>query len=256
MQWICLWLAGFLMHRIMYGIIGFGNRGEVASKEPELPKVTDIKLDAEQQKILDSIISHRVSEIKARYNDYDELKKFQQEQLQKQDRHQQEELEKSKKYEEAKKLYENQINQTKELVSKKDSEIQDLRINHALINEINKQNGYSEETLALIKQSAILDSNGSVTIKSKDANGMDTQLPVAEGIKKFLESRPYLIKSTHKAGAGSSGGTPPTGIASMQENLGDITAQYQDALNRRDSQKVKELTTKMRGQLHSKGVNL
>jgi hypothetical protein len=248
-----LFLGGFIMHRVMYAILGFNNRGEVDAKPEAAP--AEIKFTPEQQKIVDHVVSERLAREKAKYADYEELSRFKQEQLQKQDKHQQEELEKAKKYEEAKKLYEGQINQTKELVSKKDAEIQDLRINHALINEINKQNGYSEETLALIKNNAVLDANGNVTIKGKDANGIDIQLPVTEGIKKFLESRPYLIKSSHKAGAGSSGVTA-TPMANDNLNLNDLNQQYADALSRRDYGKIKELTGKIKGQLQAKGVSI
>jgi hypothetical protein len=249
MFWVTLFLMGVLMHRVLFLIIGLDNRGEVETKT-ETP---EIKFTPEQQKVIDHAIETRLQREKQKYSDYDELKKFQQEQLQKQDKHQQEELEKAKKYEEAKKMYESQINQHKELVSKKDLELVDLRISHALINEINKQNGYAEETLALIKQQAVLDANGSVTIKGKDANGIETQLPVSEGIKRFLEARPYLIKSSHKAGAGSSGGTP-TPIPAETLNLNELNAQYADALTRRDYKRVKELTEKIRGQLQAKGV--
>jgi hypothetical protein len=253
-------LGGTLMHRVMYAILRSNRkhkalldiRGEVEVKENPAP---EIKFTPEQQKVVDHVVETRLARERSKFADYEELSKFKQEQLQKQDKHQQEELEKSKKYEEAKKLYESQINQTKELVSKKDQEIQDLRINHALINEINKQNGYSEETLALVKQSAVLDSTGNIAMKGKDANGIDVQLPISEGVKRFLEARPYLIKSTHKAGAGSSGATPTPQMAE-NASLSDLTTQYSEALTRRDYAKVKELTTKMKSQLQTKGVTL
>jgi hypothetical protein len=254
-----LFVGGFIMHRIMYTILswhprweGFlGNKGEVEAGKETTP---EIKFTPEQQKVVDHVVETRLARERSKFADYEDLAKFKQEQLQKQDKHAQEELEKSKKYEEAKKLYEGQITQTKELVSKKDAEIQGLRINHALINEISKQNGYSEETLALIKDNAVLDANGSVTIKGKDANGMDVQLPVSEGIKRFLEARPYLIKSTHKQGAGSSGGTPPPAGADL--DLNTLNSQLAEALNRKDYTKTKELNAKIRGQLQSKGVTI
>ena len=90
--------------------------------------------------------------------------------------------------------------------------------------------------------------------KGKDANGIDVQLPVSEGIKRFLEARPYLIKSTHKAGAGSSGGTPPPAGAEM--NLNELNSQLAEALNRKDYVKTKELNSKIRGQLQAKGVSI
>ena len=161
---VVLFTGGLIMHRVMYSILGMGNRGEVEAKEVA---PAEIKFTPEQQKVVDHVVETRLARERSKFADYEELSKFKQEQLQKQDKHAQEELEKSKKYEEAKKLYEGQINQTKELVSKKDAEIQSLRINHALINEISKQNGYSEETLALIKDNAVLDANGNVTKRQR-----------------------------------------------------------------------------------------
>jgi hypothetical protein len=254
MIWLTLFLGGFLGHRMMYWILGIGNKGEVTTEtEIDKSKGTLLPRPVTTQEQFDSMIQERINRERAKYADYDELKKFQAEQLQKQDKHAQEELEKAKKYEEAKKNYETQIDQHKEILTKKDIEIQDLRISHALINEINKQNGYAEETLALIKPTAVLDANGSVTIKGKDANGIDVQLPATEGIKRFLETRPYLIKSTHKAGAGSAGGTSTSGSAETI-NLNELNAQYADALNRRDYKKVNELTAKIKSQLQAKGV--
>jgi hypothetical protein len=245
---VSLFLGGVLMHRVMYGILGIGNKGEAEVTPPP-----EIKFTPEQQKVVDHVVETRLARERAKYADYEDLSRFRQEHLQKQDKAAQEELEKSKKYEESKKIYETQINQTKELVGKKDAEIQDLRISHSLINEINKQNGYAEETLALVKNTAVLDANGNVLIKSRDANGIEVQLPVGEGIKRFLESRPYLIKSTHKAGAGSSSGTPPPS-ANEAINLNELNMQYAEAMNRRDWKKVQELTAKIRGQLQAKGV--
>ncbi len=254
MEWILLWLCGFFMHRIMYGIIGIGNKGEAGTDTQDQPKTTPLAKPVTTQEQFDAMVQDRLNRERSKYSDYEDLKKFHAEQLQKQDKHAQEELEKSKKYEEAKKVYETQINQHKELVSKKDAEINDLRINHALINEINKQNGYSEETLALIKNTAVLDANGNVTIKGKDANGIETQLPISEGIKRFLESRPYLVKSTHRAGAGSAGATATQTTATDNFNLSELTSQLSDALNRRDGKKISELNAKIRGQLQAKGV--
>lgn len=249
-----LGIGGVIAHRIMYSILGLNNKGEVDGKGDDAPKGTPLSKPVTTQEQFDAMVSERINRERAKYSDYEDLKKFQQEVLTKQDKHQQEELEKAKKYEEAKKTYETQLNQTKELVGKKDQEIVDLRISHSLTSEINRQNGYAEETLALIRQNAVLDANGNVTIKGKDANGIDVQLPVSEGIKKFLESRPYLVKSNHKSGSGSLGGTPPP--ASEQLNLNDLNSQYAEALSRRDYKKVGELTNKIKGQLQSKGVNL
>jgi hypothetical protein len=252
--------GGTIGHLLMYWSLSIGNKGEVdatTGKEKEGDGAAgDTKFTPEQQKVIDHVVETRLARERAKYADHDELLNFKKEVLQKQDKHAQEELEKAKKYDEAKKGFETQINQHKELVSKKDAEIGDLKVSHALINEINKQNGYAEETLAMIKQTAVLDANGNVTIKAKDSNGIDIQLPIAEGIKKFLEARPYLVKSTHRAGAGSGAGTQQQAANNDQISLNELNEEYAKAMNARDWKKVQEITQKIRGQLKTKGVNV
>lgn len=166
-----------------------------------------IKFTEEQQKFVDKLIDRKYAEIKTKYGDYDDLKKFKDQHSKDLEIKQQKELEEQKKYDEAKKGYETKLIDLNGLVTKKDQEINDLRINHVLTNEITRQNGYAEETLALIKSQTSLDANGNVVMKIKDANGIDQTIPVADGVKKLLESRPYLVRSTHKQGSGTGSGT-------------------------------------------------
>lgn len=218
----------------------------------------EIKFDTEQQQFIDKLIDRRVNEIKSRYSDYDELRKFKTENEKQLEAKAQRDLEDQKKYEEAKKGYEATVNQHKELLSKKDQEIVDMRITHNLLNEVSKQNGYAEEALALLRSSAALDSNGNVFIKGKDANGIDTQLPVSEGIKKFLEARPYLVRSTHKPGGGTPPGTPPQGGngSAGAEDHNTLNREYMDALNRGDFKKSREIKIKINQLLAMKGVSV
>ncbi len=232
------------------GGAGEGKGGEGVS--------SDMKFSPEQQQFIDKLIDRRVGEIKSRYSDYDDLRKFKSENDKQQEAKVQRDLEEQKKYDEAKKGYENTINQHKELVGKKDQEIVDLRISHSLLNEISRQNGYPEETLALLKSSAMLDGAGNVVIKGKDSNGIDTQLSVAEGIKRFLESRPYLVKSTHKAGGGTPPGTPPQGGngSGAGEDHNSLNREYMDAISRGDFKRSRELKIKINQILYAKGVSI
>lgn len=189
-----------------------------------------IKFTDEQQKFVDKLIDRKYSEIKNKYGDYDDLKKFKDQHSKDLETKQQKELEEQKKYDEAKKGYETKITDLNGLVSKKDQEINDLRITHVLTNEINSQNGYAEETLALIKSKTILDANGKVVMKSVDANGIEQTIPVAEGIKKLLESRPYLVRSTHKAGSGTGSGAGTGGSSSVNAGEEDLNALNQKYL--------------------------
>lgn len=230
------------------------NRGE-ATTETKPEDKGGIRFDADQQKQVDFIVESRLKREREKFADYEDLKKFKSEYEKQQDAKAQKELEEQRKYEDAKKNYETQINQHKEILTKKEQEIVDLRISHGLINEITKQNGYAEETLALLKSSAVLAQDGSVVIKGKDANGFDTQLPVAEGVKRFLETRPYLVKSTHKAGGGTPPGAPPSTTGNELDHNA-LNKAYMEAVNRGDFKKTKELKQQINSLLASKGVSV
>jgi len=213
-----------------------------------------IQFTPEQQEFMNKTIDTKYAKWKqdesTKYRDYDELQKFKQEHLKEQDAKAQLELEQARKYDEAKKGYETKLNEFGQLVSKKDMEINDLKVSHNLTNEIVRQNGYTEETLALVKMNAVLDANGNVVIKSKDANGMDITVSVADGIKKVLEARPYLVKSTHKAGAGTSsgaGGTTDKGGAGQgADDLMTLNSQMQEAMRVGDFKLTNDLKQKIR----------
>lgn len=259
--YVLLFLLGTVGHMLMrvsadIAVMLFGNRRGDAATDTKAAD-TQIKFDADQQKQVDHIVEARLKREREKYSDYEDLRKFKTEYEKQQDAKTQKELEDQKKYEDAKKNYETQINQHKELVGKKDGEIVDLKISHSLMNEINKQNGYAEETLALLKSSAALTQEGVVLIKGKDANGIDTQVPVAEGVKRFLEARPYLVKSTHKAGGGTPPGTPPSdGGAGQALDHNALNKAYMDAINRGDMKKAKEVKQQLNSILTSKGVSV
>lgn len=236
------------------GILGLNNVGENEGDKGAEGKPTEIKFSPEQQKAVDHIIESRLARERAAKADYEDLKKFRDESLKQQDAKAQKELEEQKKYEEAKKSYEGQVNQYKEVVSKKDQEIIDLKINHSLTNQISIQNGYIEETLALLKSSAVL-IDGQTFIKTKDANGIDVQLPVGEGVKRFLESRPHLVKSNFKAGSGATGSTG-AGDGKQAEDLNSLNSQLSDAMTRGDQKTMNEINKKIRAQLTLKKVTL
>jgi len=254
--------ANFLMLKILS--LKFNNKGEATVKpgEGEGEPGGDIKFTAEQQKVIDKVIDKRYAswknEEKTKYGDYDDLRKFKDENLREKDVQQQQELEKSKKYDEAKQGYETRIKERDSVISKKELELNDLRINHTLTNEINKLNGYSEETLALIKSQAILDANGNVFIKGKDANGIDTQLSAADGIKKLLDARPYLVKSNHKPGSGTGSGDLGTSgqTSGGGEDLSALNEGYKKAFYSGDLKKANEFKIKMKTKMAERSAQV
>ena len=208
-----LFILGIIGHLTMRRSMDIGNkiRSLVLNEKGEGDAGGDLKFTDAQQKHIDGLIAAKAADYHNKLTplqkQLDELGKFKSEYEKSQETRSQEELVKAKKYEEAEGTYKKQINEFSGKLSAKDMEIQDLKIGHALTNEISKQGGFIEETAAMIKASAILDANGSVVIKTKDANGADIQVPLADGIKKFLTERPHLVKSTYKGGSGSQGGT-------------------------------------------------
>ena len=232
----------------------FGNRGEAPTGDP--PKEPAEKTVTMTQKEMDFVVESRLKREREKFADYDDLKKFKTEREKQEDLKNQKELEDAKKYDDAKKGYETQIGQHKELITKKDQEIVDLRIIHALTNEISKQNGYTEETIALLRANTVLDAAGNVIIKGKDANNIDTQLPASEGVKKFLEARPYLVKSTHRPGGGTPPGTPPAGNEGAAQDHNALNKGYAEAITRGDFKAAKEFKTKLNQTMAAKGVSV
>lgn len=228
----------------------FNNKGETATAD-------DVKFDDKQQKAVDAIVQERLARERSKFGDYEDLKKFKSEHEKALEQKSQEELVKAKKYEEAENTYKNKINEYNGIVTKKDQEIIDLKKEYHLSNEISKNNGYIEESIALLKNQTILDANGNVKIKGKDANGIDVEMPLSEGVKKFYEQRPHLMKSTHKAGAGTGavdGGGAGGGAGSGQgEDLNSLNAQLLAASKGTDLKKISEIKQKIKTTMAEKG---
>src|SRR3990167_3236866 len=120
--------------------IPLNNKGEAGDgKNDDKGGDGGIKFTEDQQKFIDKVIDKKYKswkeEEKTRFSEYEDLKKFKDDHIRAQDAKAQEELEKAKKYDEAKKGYETKVTELTTVVSKKDQEINDLRINHALTNE-------------------------------------------------------------------------------------------------------------------------
>jgi hypothetical protein len=129
-----------------------------------------------------------------------------------------------------------------------------MKVGSALINEITKQNAYAEESMALLKQQAVIDKEGNIRIKSRDANGIESLLSVEDGVKKFLEARPHLVKVTQKAGGGTGAAQAGTGAAVGGDDLNSLNQQLAAAQARGDHKASKELRIKVQAALASSGV--
>jgi len=220
------------------------NRGEAGAEDKGKGAEGAGKQFSEEQ--VNAIVQDRLAREKSKYSDYDELKKFRADHEKEKEALTQKELEQRKEYDKLKDSWLNKEREYQGIISKKDSEITDMKIGSVLMSEIVKQNAYAEETMALIKSQAVIKEDGKVFIKGRDKNGLEVLDSVEEGISKFLTQRPHLVRVTKKDG----GGTPPAGGGagggnSGGEDLNSLNAEMLQAINKGDHKRAKELKTKI-----------
>lgn len=199
-----------------------------------------------RQEDVDRIVSERISRERSKYADYDDLRKFREEHSKKEEELKQQDLVRQKKYEEAEQNYKKQLTEREQLLSQKDQRIQDMTISTALAQEISKQNGFIEETVALLKGNAFIDKNGAVLLKMRDANGIEKEISVEEGLKTFYAARPHLVKAS---GANGGSGTSPAssgGGAGMGDDLGSLNTQLIQAMTKGDRKTAEAIKVKIR----------
>lgn len=217
------------------------------TKEPENKEGAEGQEPKEKllpQSAVDAIVQDRLARERSKYSDYDDLRKFKIEHEKNLEAATQKELEAKKEYEKLKEVWTKKEQELLGLVSKKDTEISDMKIVSALMQEISKQNAYPEETIALIKSQTVLDKEGNIRIKGRDANGLEVLHSVEEGIKSFLTQRPHLVKVTQKNGGGTGTGSQP-GAGQESNDLETLNAELQSAINRGDRKKAVEVKAKL-----------
>lgn len=253
---IALVTFGVIGHLVMRRSMDIGNhiRSLINNQRGEGEAGGEVVLDAKQQAFVDKLIAAKAADYHAKLTPLQtqltELSKFKTEYEKSQETKNQEDLIKAKKYEEAEGNYKKQITDFSGKLSAKDQEINDLKITHVLTNEISRQGGFTEETIAMIKGNATIDSQGNIVYKTKDAHGADITVAVADGVKKFLTERPYLVRSNHKAGGGSGsgqgdGGSGGSGGNSGEESLEVLNAKFAEALKGTDIKLRSELRAKI-----------
>lgn len=245
----------WLMRTFKFGwanspLYSFGNKGEAGTGAVEIPK--------ELQPEVDKIVQTRLAREREKFADYDDLRKFKAEFEKSQEAGKQKELEAQKNYEEAKKQLEAKIGEFSGKLSAKDQEIQNLRIEHALTNEVSKNGGFLEESIALLKGQIKIDQGGNMSISSKDANGIDISMSLVDGVKKFYQERPHLVRSSHKQGAGtgsgdgSGAGSGSSSGSGQADTLESLNAQLIEARKGNDQKKINEIKTKLSAALTKK----
>jgi hypothetical protein len=215
------------------------------------PKPDDKKFS---QADIDRVVQERLSREKEKYRDYDELVKFKETHQKELDAKTLKEQEATKEYGKAKETYEKKIAELSAAVTSKEQEIARSRVNHELTMEISAQNGYLDEALALLSGAAVVDSNGTIIIKAKDANGVDINLSVKDGVKQFLEKRPHLVKATTKQGGNTPPGNGGGGNQQGSDDLSQLNADLMAAQNRGDTKAIREVTEKIKAVYSRKGI--
>lgn len=214
----------------------------VQDQDPQAQTQTgDDKMLNISQTEFNRIIQERLSRERSKYSDYDELSKFKSEHEKNVEVNKQKELEAQREYEKLKEGWGTKENEYKNIIAQKEQSINDMMIENALTSEVLKQNAYND-AIALVKSSALL-RDGKVFIKGKDSNGMDTELSVEDGVKSFLESKPYLVKSTARSGSGTGASVPQV---NQNGNPTDLTQALLDAKSRGDYRKVQEIKNQIR----------
>ena len=230
---------------------GAGDAGKGSEGSKPEPKFT--------QDDVNRVVQERLAREREKYSDYDTLRQKVSEFERTNSEKAQRELEEQKKYDEAKKGLEGKLTEREKALQIKDQEISDLKISNSLTNEINRQNAFAEETLALLKSNAVLNKDGQVRIKGKDSNGVDIDYSVEEGIKRFLETRPHLVKSNFKSGSGGKGGDGAGNGnvgAGGADDINTLNADLAKALNSGNRKMANEIKTKINSHYASRGVSL
>ncbi len=238
------------------------NRGEIdlGGKETftaaEVKELVTKQLDALVQPKIDGIVQNRLSQERNKYGDYDDLKKFKADHETKAAADNQKQLEAQGKYEEAMKANNLKLEELNKIIVQKDGTISGMTIGNALTNQIVAQNGYLEESLAMLRSSAEI-KDGVVVIKDKDTNGLDQSFSVADGVKSFLEKRPHLVKAQQQSGGGGSGaGDAGAGGAGGGEDLNSLNELFQKQTYANDYKGAKETRAKIQSFAAKHNINV
>ena len=268
MKMFKLWVMGLCANLGMLSILmnqrgeagaaGDGDKGDGGAGDGDGDKgdggAGDAKITMTQAQ-LDATIQGRLSRQKEHYKDYDDLKKYHDDAEKNKDSATQKDLESKQEYDKLKDGWATKENEYKGVVSSKDQEIKDLRIDHALGAELSKNNA-QPDALYVIKPLIMVGEDGMPYIPGKDSNNLDIKMPLDQGVKKMLEERPYLVKAGQNNGGG---GSPPAGGSGGggegTETLTDLNTQYATALAGGNAKLSGELRVKINNYFSSKNIN-
>jgi hypothetical protein len=216
-----------------------------ASPEPKNDAAAEPKFT---QADLDRHIQERLNRDRAKYADYDTLRQKAVDYEKQQETLKQQDLERKQEYDKIKQSWEQKETEYKTMLDKTRGEVQSERLNNTLNQAILQKNAYPDAA-QLLRSLAKYNEDGTITIRGKDANGMDTDLPVDKGVEQFLRERPYLVKGSQTSGAG----TATAGNAGGQQEI-DLGRQLQHAMAVGDRKTINEIKSKIRARHTAGGI--
>lgn len=195
------------------------------------------------QSEVDRIVQDRINRERQKYGDYEDLIKFKQEHEKNTSLQEQKLLEEKQEYDKLKQGWGTEKDQLNQKINELNLKIQSSEITSKLQVETLKQNAYPA-AVDLVKSLAKMNEDGNITIRGKDANGIDTDLTVEEGMKQFLKENPYLVKGSGQGGAGTGN---PGGQGGGDQGTGEpLHVQLQNAMAVGDRKKITELKAQIR----------
>ena len=240
-------------HKINW-LVFLNNRGEAGVTPPVAPPATPEPKAGEgenkafSQADVDRIVQERLNRDRAKFADYDTLRQKAADYEKQQEQLKQMDLEKKQEYDKLKEGWSQKENEYKTMLEKTRGEVQAERINNTLNQAILQKNAYPEAA-QLLRSMTKYNEDGTVTVRGKDANGMDTDLPVEQGVEQFLKDRPYLVRGSGSGGAG----TASAGGTSAQANQ-NLAQELQNAMAVGDRKAVQEIKNKIRAKHSGAGL--
>lgn len=219
-----------------------GKEGSEAGKE----KTTE-KMIPETE--VNRIVQDRLNRDRAKYADYEDLRNKVAEYEKHKETLTQKELEDKKQYDQLKEGWSKKESEYQNLLNQSKAEVQSERISNALNQQILQKNAYPE-TAQLLKSMTKYNDDGTITIKGKDANGMETDLSIEQGVEQFLKDRPYLVKGSAQGG----GGTGNAGNAGTSQDNIDLSKQLQNAMAVGDRKSINDIKSRIRAKHAGGGI--
>ncbi len=223
---------------------GKGNAGEGGEGKGNAGEAKFTQAD------MDRVVQDRLGRDRAKYADYEDLAKFKKEHEATESEAAQKSLEERKEYDKVKDQWGRDKEELQSQLADSKLQIQAGKIGSTLTTEISKQNAYSD-AVELLRPLVKYGEDGSITIRGKDANGMDADLTVAQGVEQFLKDKPYLVKGSGGGGGDTAGGGAGAGGGGEKRNL---SQELQNAMAVGDRKKINELKLEIKASHATRGM--